>query len=190
MNATEEKDIIERLRSGDKQAFEKLYEEYKKMVLYMAYDLTGVMQEAEDIMQETFTRVYTGIKKFRGESSLKTWIFKIMLNLCRSSNRRKKVASFFGISSVSRDGNEEYSIDIGINDDHADNIYHRQRLRAVRNAIIKLPGRQKEVFVMKHLKEMKISEIADVLGSPEGTVKANLFKAVQSLRNMLKGMEK
>ncbi len=190
MNIKDESILIEKLKDGDHSAFHRLFEEYKKMVFHYAYDLTGNIQEAEDISQEVFVRVYNGIKGFRHESSLKTWVMKITLNLCRNYHRRRKIFSFFSLSQESQEDEDEYSFEIGVQDDPAEGIYQRQKLRILRKAIMKLPRKQREVFIMKHLKEMKIKEIAEVLESPEGTVKANLFKAIRNFQILIKEIER
>lgn len=188
MDIKDEIILIERLKQGDHPAFQSLFEKYKKIVFHMAYRLTGNLHEAEDIVQEVFFKVYKGIKGFRQESSLKTWILKITINLCRNYYRRKKLFSFFSLSHGPQ-GDEEYPSEIGIQDDPSETIFHRQRLEVLRKAMMRLPRRQREVFVMKHLEEMKIKEIAEALDCSEGTVKAHLFKAIRRLLTIMKEME-
>ncbi len=184
-------DILSRLKDGDSLAFEQVMNEYKRMVFHMAYEMTGDFHDAEDIAQEVFVRVFTGISGFREEASLKTWIMKITINLCRRHHRRKKLLSIFGFSSTERnDSRQESNIkDIPIEYDPYNEIQRKERMRRLREAIQRLPLRQREVFVMKHLKGMKIREIAQVLGCADGTVKANLFKAIDNLRNFCKEKE-
>src|SRR5210317_2135301 len=85
----EEKKIIERVQSGDRLAFKQLVESHKKMVYYLAYDLTGNHQDAEDLSQETFIKIYNSISKFRGEAKLSTWLRKITVNLYLDMKRSK-----------------------------------------------------------------------------------------------------
>lgn len=189
MDIKDEIILIERLKQGDHPAFQSLFEEYKKIVFHMAYRLTGNLHEAEDIVQEVFFKIYKGIQGFRHESSLKTWILKITINLCRNYHHRKKLFSLFSLSHGLRGDEEEYPFEMGTEDDPSETIFHRERLEVLRKAMKGLPRRQREIFVMKHLEEMKIKEIAEVLDCSEGAVKANLFKAIRRILTIMKEME-
>lgn len=189
MDMKDEIVLVERLRRGDHSAFRSLFEEYKRLVFHMAYRLTGNVHEAEDVVQEVFLRIHNGIKGFRHEASLKTWILRIAINLCRNHHRRKTLFSFFSLSHGPQEDEEDSPFEISTQDDPSETIFQRQRLEALGKAMKGLPRRQREVFIMKHLEEMKIREIAEVLGCSEGAVKAHLFKAIQRLLPIMKEME-
>jgi len=103
----DETTMIGRLKQDDDSAFRSLFEEYKRLVFHMAYRLTGNTHEAEDVVQEVFIKVYRGIEGFREECSLKTWILKITINLCRNYHRRKKLFSFLSLSRGSQEDEED-----------------------------------------------------------------------------------
>lgn len=182
--------MIGRLKENDDSAFRSLFEEYKRLVFHMAYRLTGNVHEAEDVVQEVFIKIHRGIKGFRQECSLKTWILKITINLCRNYYRRKRLFSFLSLSRGSQGDEEDPPFEISTQEDPSETVFHRQRLEILNKAMEGLPRRQREVFIMKHLEEMKIREIAEVLGCSEGAVKAHLFKAIHRLLPMMKEMER
>ena len=190
MDIKDETIMIGRLKENDDSAFRSLFEGYKRLVFHMAYRLTGNTHEAEDVVQEVFIKVYRGLKGFRQECSLKTWILKITINLCRNYHRRKKLFSFLSLSRGSQEDGEDPPFEMSTQEDPSETFFHRQRLDVLNKAMKRLPRRQREVFIMKHLEEMKIREIAEVLGCSEGAIKATLFKAIHRLLPIMKEMER
>lgn len=181
-----DEELVKRLKSNDENAFNELIERYKKMAFSLAYNMTGNIEDAEDISQEAFAIVYTQIAKFREESSFKTWFYKIVLNLCRKHYRKNQITSIIPLHFFGKEG-EEKEIDIKVESTPESELSAKQIGKSIMTAITKLPIKQREVFVMKHLKGMKISEIAGILGCAEGTVKAHLFRAIQKLQERLRG---
>ncbi|MFQ5900702.1 MAG: RNA polymerase sigma factor [Thermodesulfobacteriota bacterium] len=176
--------LVRKIKNGSDRAFRELVERYQKTAFSFCLHLTGNYDDAQDISQDAFAKVYLKIKGFREESLFKTWFFKIIVNLCRNYHRKKRFVRFLPLYKEERDA-EKYPI-LMAKDDVEANVINRERITVVRNAVDNLPSRQKEVFVMKHMEGLKISEIAGVLNCAEGTVKANLFKAVNNLKEGLK----
>jgi len=176
--------LVERLKGGDDTAFGELLERYRRKAISMAYHMVGNLEDAEDISQEAFVLVYTKVKGFRGESSFRTWFYKVIVNLCRSHNRRRRLLKMLTLGS---EGKSQGSSEIEMSQTEAGMEDEKGELkRAIGEAIHSLPARQREVFVMKHLQGMKIHEIAMSLNCAEGTVKAHLFRAVKELQKGLK----
>ncbi len=181
-----DEEIVSRLKAGDDYAFNELIERYKKMGFSLAYNMLGVIEDAEDISQEAFAIVYTEIKKFRQESSFKTWFYRIVINLCRRHYRKNKLISLIPLYSHNKEG-EEQELEIKAGATPEDEFSNKQLGSAIMKAVRGLPMKQREVFVMKHIKGMKITEIAEILGSAEGTIKSHLFRAVNELQKKLRG---
>ena len=182
-----DEEIVKRLKAGDDDAFDELIERHKKMGFSLAYNMLGSVEDAEDISQEAFAIVYTEIGKFRQESSFKTWLYRIIINLCRRHYRKNKLMSFIPLYSHNKEG-EDQELDIkaaGVTPE--DEISNKELSSAIMKAVRRLPMKQRGVFVMKHIKGMKISEIAEILGSAEGTIKSHLFRAVNELQKKLRG---
>ena len=176
----EEKRLIERTQSGDRLAFKQIVESHKKMVYYLAYDLTGNHQDAEDLSQQTFIRMYNSISKFRGEAKICTWLRKITVNLYLDMKRSKLYKSQkmqesleekeFQYNSIQSSSNVENKTDIKM-------IHAR-----IKSSLHNLSPKEKSIFVMRHFQEMKISEISDSMNIAIGTVKSLLFRSVQKLQ--------
>jgi|Deesub1362A_J573_1020465.scaffolds.fasta_scaffold13155_2 RNA polymerase sigma-70 factor (ECF subfamily) len=179
--------LIERSCCGDRASFNLLFERYRKMVFSLAYNLTGNINDAEDITQDTFVNLYKNLHKFRGESSFKTWFYRIVINQVRSHHRKTRFMLFTSILT-SKEG-KEMEIKITDNKTPEEELHNRELQKILKHAILALPLKQREVFIMKHIKGLKIKEIAHILNSSEGTVKANLFKAVRNLQSKIKELQ-
>ncbi|MDI6800945.1 MAG: RNA polymerase sigma factor [Thermodesulfovibrionales bacterium] len=185
--ALSDEELIKKIKERDETAFGELVNRYKRLGLSLAHSMTGNMQDAEDISQEAFAIVYTEIAKFRGESSFKTWFYKIVLNLCRAHNRKTRLASLIPLHFINKEGEEE-AIEIKGGTNPEKEFSDKQKGSAIANAVKRLPIKQREAFVMKHLRGLKISEISEIMGCAEGTVKVHLFRAVRDLQKKLKGV--
>ena len=185
MMVTDE-ELVDRCKAGEETAFNELIERHKKMAFSLAYNMLANIEDARDISQEAFAVVYSQIKKFRGDCSFKTWFYRIIINFCRRHYRKNNTASIIPLHFFTKEGKEE-TIDIKTEINPETEMSTKQLNSAIMDAVKDLPMKQREVFVMKHLKGMKISEISEVLGCAEGTVKSHLFRAIQKLQERLRG---
>jgi RNA polymerase sigma-70 factor (ECF subfamily) len=177
-------ELVERCRHKDSEAFSVLVDRHKRMVFSCAYRMVGDEQEAEDIAQDVFMRVYQAIPRFRGESKFSTWLYKIVSNVCL--NRLRKVNP----ETVSIEANEEEQkfsplrlADVG-NTPEANFEWKRFRKR-VRDMVAALPPQYSAVVTLRHLQGMAYDEIASALNLPLGTVKTHLFRAKERMRELL-----
>jgi RNA polymerase sigma-70 factor, ECF subfamily len=172
----EEQLLVENVQRGEMGAFQELVEKYKHKVYYMALDMTGNHHDAEDLSQEVFIKVFTSIKDFRGEAKLSSWLYRIAMNTCIDKTRRKH------LKLVELDEAHEKPV-------HTDNpeqaLQNRTMQQQIERALQKLPPRQRSIFIMRHYNDLMLREIAEALGISEGTVKAQLFRAVQKLKKEL-----
>jgi RNA polymerase sigma-70 factor, ECF subfamily len=179
----EEKKIIERVQSGDRLAFKQIVESYKKMVYFMAYDLTGNKQDAEDLSQVVFIKMYNSISKFRGEAKLSTWLRKITVNVYLDMKRSKLYKSQKMQNSIDE---KEFEINISHSQSNAENKTDMNILnKHIESSLHQLSPKEKTIFIMRHYQEMKLSEISDSMNIAVGTVKSLLFRAVQKLQQSL-----
>lgn len=173
--------LVERFRRGDREAFNRIVARYRRDVYRIARRMTGSHEDADDVAQDTFVRAFGALGTFRGESTLKTWLCRIALNLAinvgrsRSSHRTED-KDFDRIS----DGDPK-SVPAG---ERA--LLREEEDQRVRGAIGRLADRQRQVVVLRIYEEMKFHEIADLLDCPIGTVKANFFHAMNNLRKTLR----
>jgi RNA polymerase sigma-70 factor (ECF subfamily) len=173
----EEQILIQNVQRGEIAAFQELVEKYKQKVFYMALDMTGNHHDAEDLSQEVFMKVFTAIKDFRGEAKLSSWLYRIAMNTCIDKTRRKH------LKLVDIDEKVYEQATPGKNPEQL--LQDRATQDQIQQALQKLPPRQRSIFVMRHYNELMLKEIAEALGISEGTVKAQLFRAIQRLQKEL-----
>lgn len=190
MQITDENQLILKAQKGDMQAFEKLIYRYDKHVLAIAASYRNSKEDAKDIYQEVFLRVYKGLKNFEGKSEFSTWLFRIATNVCLTFSSKRKKHAYASIDQTfpaDEDGNQQ-----SLSDKIADETSTDQQLMDkeislhVRQAMQSLSPQQKMVFTLKHLHDLKIKEIAEMMKCSEGTVKKYLFTATQKMREKLK----
>jgi len=175
-------ELIEKIQNGDKMAFGKLMERYGERVMGLAFHFTRNCQDAEDLYQETFLRVYRNLSSFRFESEFYTWLYRILANQAFNLyNKRKRM-------SYADPGEDDYLWDTLPADaeDEADQATFRTSLREqIDHALRQLSAQQRVVFVLKHYEGKKIRDIAVLLDCTEGTVKRYLFRATRRLQAIL-----
>jgi RNA polymerase sigma-70 factor, ECF subfamily len=173
----EEQTLIESVQRGEMSAFQELVEKYKQKVYYMALDMTGNHHDAEDLSQEVFMKVFVSIKDFRGDAKLSSWLYRIAMNLFIDKTRRKHLKLVELDEKIYEKPAPDLTPDVAIQSQATQN--------QIQQALSKLPPRQRSIFVMRHYNELMLKEIAEALGISEGTVKAQLFRAIQKLQKEL-----
>ncbi|MFA5858021.1 MAG: RNA polymerase sigma factor [Elusimicrobiota bacterium] len=176
-NGSTDEQIARACKHGDLQAFELLVQRYQKQVLHLCYRIVNDVHAAEDLAQECFLKLYLNIEHYRGDAAFKTWFYSITINVCRTYLKKRFVIDRLrGAGLYPRNGDDKIEDKPG-HDEH--DILLKLQLEA---AIARLPVKQREAFVLKHVEGMKISEIAVIQQTAEGTVKAHLFRAVKALQ--------
>jgi RNA polymerase sigma-70 factor (ECF subfamily) len=187
INYSNESELIDDIRSGDQEAFRWLVEKYQDKVKRTSKGFIHSDSDAEDIAQEVFIEVYKSIEKFRKESELSTWIYRIAvnksLNFLRSATKRK-IFSFFDFSESGRTklenttiASSEYSAD--------DNLNNSEINMAVKKALDSLPDNQRTAFILSKYEDLAYSEIADIMNVSIPSVESLLFRAKQNLQKKL-----
>lgn len=173
----DEKELVQRMKAGDKTAFDALYEKYKNILLRMAYLVCGQMFDAEDIVQETFVKCFLHIGDLKKNEGFRPWLFQILYRTAYAHGKKRK-----------REIPEE---DIAIRADATDGVTSLDRIiqteteRKVKWAVQSLDFKHRAVVVLYYFNEMPIKEIARVLGCTEGTAKSRLFAARKKLKGKL-----
>ncbi len=170
-----ERDIIERLKGGDKQALGELYEIYISSALRTAYLITSDRFTAEDIAAESFIEVYKSIGKLKNPEAFKSWLYKIIVRLSWKAGK-----------SASRMRPDENIISLADKNGKGDEYFESERYTPLYAAIDALPIKLKTTVILYWFDEMSIKEIAKAMGCFEGTVKSRLFTAKKRLREILK----
>lgn len=179
--ADDEYQIVERVKSGDQDAFCELVERYKEKAMSIAFSLCGNYEDAKDVSQEAFIKAFKAVRSFRRDSRFFTWFYRILINLCRDHLRRK-------MKSVTIDDENIFETIASDDPGPEDRLSNKELGEQLTEALNSLPERQKRVFTLKNIHGLKINEIAEILKCAEGTIKAHLFKATLSLRERLAAM--
>ena len=186
-----EKDIqlIKLAQRGDYKAFESLVHKYDRQVLNIAYSFRNSENDAKDIYQEVFIRVFNGLKNFQFRSEFSTWLFRITTNVCLTYKTKKEKTSVDSLDrTISNDEENNTSLGELIEADNtSDSLAENSDMaRYINQGLDRLPPKQKIVFALKHFQGYKIKEIAQMMNCNGGTVKRYLFNASGKMREYLK----
>ena len=182
---TLENRLAQLARSGDRSAFGQLVDLYKDKIFHLAYRMTGSRQEAEDIVQETFMRVYANLDKYDSRWKFSTWIFRIGNNLCIDRLRKRRPTWSLDAENPDADGGDGYAM-LPTNDaSPEDRMVLSEMQKNIRDAIAQLPDKYRSVVVLRYLQDLSLNEIADILELPVSTVKTRLHRGRESLRRKL-----
>jgi RNA polymerase sigma-70 factor (ECF subfamily) len=187
----EENKLVIAAQNGDRSAFEELVYKYDKNVLGIAYSFINNNEDAKDIYQEVFLRVFKGIKKFEFRSEFSTWLYRITTNVCLTYRSQKKKYAY---TSLDEEPDEEESNPRSLANTLTDNqtpdndAVNSEISTHIEKGLDKLSPQQRLVFTMKHYKGYKLKEISTMMNCSEGTIKNYLFMATQRMRDHLKGI--
>jgi len=181
VNREEESALVRRVQSGDEMAFKELVERYQSKVFSIIYGILRNHNDAEDIAQQVFAKVYFSVRNFDFRSSLLTWIYKITVNECYDYLRKKKVRKLVYESDFSDDDavmmeNSGSSVDPGMPIDES----LAQRDLAMK-LLEKISEEDRSLLLLKEVEGHSVEELAGMTGMNENTIKVKLFRARQKL---------
>jgi len=175
---TDDELLVEEFSRGDETAFDRIVERYSTGVGALANRLLGWPGEVEDVSQEVFLAAYLGLKRFRGECSLKSWLFTITMNKCRSHRRRQLLR--LRTSSQVADKAKPPSAQTA-----STNPMDAETFNRVRNAVGALPAKYREPVVLRYIEELGADEIARILGISQNALHVRLSRARKHLKQHL-----
>ena len=156
---------------------------YQSFVFGTALRYLQSYDDAEDVSQEVFIRALDNLKKFRGDSSLKTWLYCITVNMSTNEIRKKKIVSFFKRSDNFEEDYEDVPDSNPAPDVEFDN---KEFEKSFKNILNKLPLKQRETFALRYFEDLSYDEISNMIGTTVGGIKANYFQAVHKIAKYLK----
>jgi len=182
----EDKDLVERAKSGDTQAFDELVVKYTPRLYGLIYHMTSNREDTNDLLQDVFAKAYRVLKRFRGKSTFYTWIYSVAtnttLNFLKKRNRRRTMS--LDDVDLAIENDKEF-IEITSKSDPVRETSIRELQKRLNMALQKLSEGHRAVVTMFDIQGMRHAEIAKILNVSAGTVRSRLFYAHRELQNYL-----
>lgn len=195
LSELDERSLVAQAQEGSRAAFEALVRRYDRDVLRLALNLMKRQEDARDVYQEAFLKVYRNLHRFRFECSFYTWLYRIVTNVCLDHLRRRQARPEDQAPEIHSNRAEEAPRDFFEHQrehrptlDPERNYLGKEIQARIATAMERLSPRERVVFEMKHYQGLKLRAIGDALGTTEETVKNSLFRATRKLRSQLGGL--
>ena len=180
--------LIRAAQQGDTDAFEQLVRVYDQSVLRLAMNLLRSPEDARDVYQEAFLRVYRNLGNFRFDCSFHTWLYRIVTNLCLDQIRKRKVRKEEATVVATGDGPLDRMDTIAeqrADTDPERNLFSGQVRKRIKDVLAGLTPRERMVFELRHYQGLRLRRIGEILGTSEEAAKNCLFRATQKMRAAL-----
>jgi RNA polymerase sigma-70 factor (ECF subfamily) len=180
--------LIRAAQNGDQDAFEQLVRTYDQSVLRLAMNLLRSPEEARDVYQEAFLRVYRNLASFRFDCSFHTWLYRIVTNICLDQLRKRKVRKEESAVVETSEGpidRMEALEEEAAEADPERSMWNRQLKERIDSALEELTPRERMVFELRHYQGLRLRNIGEMLGTTEEAAKNCLFRATQKMRAVL-----
>lgn len=185
----EDKMLITRCVSGDEEAFAQIVKNHQRMVFNVAYRFLGSYEEAEELTQEVFLRVYRFIRRFEGKSSLRTWIYKITVNSALNRQqwlKRRKHYHQVSLDNPETDCDAPLENKIAGNNESPESTALNSELQGkIQGCLEKLPKRLRIAIILRDVEGLSYEEISEALGINPGTVKSRIARARSAVKDAL-----
>ncbi len=179
--------LVERVRNGDKRAFELLMEKYRRKIGRLLSRMVRDPEEVEDIAQETFIKAYRALPQFRGDAAFYTWLYRIAVNTAKNylaARNRNMLTVRDVVGDDEEGGDERYAApDIDTPDAH---LLSKQIAYAVNEAVEALPEELRTAITLREIEGMSYEDIANFMGCPIGTVRSRIFRAREAIAAKLR----
>jgi RNA polymerase sigma-70 factor (ECF subfamily) len=168
--------LVAAFKAGHREAFDVIVLRHQRMVYQLCRRFVSEHEDAADLAQDVFVRAFKGLRAFKGDAALATWLHRIAVNVClnRVTVKRPAVAPIEAADRI-----------VGATSSPLDVVMRDERADAVRRAIEQLPAKQKATVILRMYQDLSHEEIAAVMGGTVGAAKANLFHALGNLRRLL-----
>jgi RNA polymerase sigma-70 factor, ECF subfamily len=174
-DGADDRTLVRACLGGSREAFDVIVERHQRQVYQLCYRFAGNHEDASDLAQDVFIRAYRGLHSFKGQAAFSTWLYRIAVNVC--------------LNRVGSRAQKWTTLDV----DHADvreeradaRILRGERAAAVRAAIARLPKKQRAALILRVYHDLPHDQIAAIVGTSVGAVKANFFHALANLKKLL-----
>lgn len=178
--------VVKQVQAGDVAAFDRLIVKYRERVFGVVYNLTANREDASDLTQDSFIKAFQSINRFQGNCSFFTWLYRIAVNTSLSHLRKNRLRTFFSLEKIHEDGTNVQILDQLTDKKGADRDTYLQELKEKLNeALQKLSIPHRTVITLFEIDGLSHSEIAEIMGCSEGTVRSRLHYAKQFLQGEL-----
>jgi RNA polymerase sigma-70 factor, ECF subfamily len=169
--------LVEACLAGDREAFNAIVERHQRRIYQLCYRFAGNHEDASDLAQDVFIRAYRGLQSFKGNSAFGTWLYRVGVNVCLNRVGSRPARTFFPVNAADRPDTRVEATDMMLE--------RGERAAEVRAAISRLPKKQRAALILRVYHDLPHDQIAKILGSSVGAVKANFFHAIANLRKLL-----
>jgi len=181
-----ERALVEMSANGDIEAFETLLKTHRKKVYNIALRMTKNPEDAQELSQDALIRAFTAIKKFRGDSSFSTWLYRITMNVCTDFLRKKNKTIVISLEQGAVGNENDTSVQLPEDGPGPDIISEKSQLKElVRKAMDSLSAEHRQVLVLRDLMDLTYKDIARTLGINEGTIKSRINRARDALKQVI-----
>lgn len=186
--ASSDRDLIRRFKQGDKESFKGLVEKYQSRIYRIVLAMIGDRNDAEDLCQDIFVKVYRYLPRFRGESKFYTWLYRITINTCiNAQNGKKRKPSTVSLSHPAKEGQDPLSSRIQEDSSRCslEILENKELGTKIKAAINSLSDGMKELVILREIEDLSYKQLADVFQCSKGTIKSRLFRAREKLKKQL-----
>ncbi len=189
----EDSQLILKFIDGDVQAFNVLVNRWQNRIYNFVFKVLGKREDAKDVTQKTFIKVYKNLRKLKDKQKFSAWIHQIAMNLCRDEMRKNKRSPTISIHEKIRTSTgEEMELKDFLSDgstDIADELFQGEVVEIIRKGLKMIPEEQRIVIIMKEYQGLKFREISDILQEPLNTIKSRMYYGLNALRKALAELE-
>lgn len=188
--ATDDLTLVQRVRSGDQRAFKQLVERYQRKVYAVAFGMLKDREEARDVTQEAFVKVYKYLDHFKGDASFYTWLYRITANVCIDVMRRKGTAKGDHVEFDETQAQDTSEANLGalgskLGTNPQKSVLRRELAEKIQEALQQVPEKHREILLLREVEGMSYEDLARTLEIPKGTVMSRLFHARLKVQKLL-----
>lgn len=178
--------LVERVQSGDVQAFDSLVLKYRERIFSVLYNITSNREDAADLTQETFIKAFTSIKSFKGKSSFYTWLYRIGVNHAIGQQKKNRLRRFFSLETINDNMTSSEVVEhLADKRQVTRDSLATELQEKLNDALQKLSINHRTVVVLFEIEGLSHQEIAEIMDCSEGTVRSRLHYAKQQLQSFL-----
>ena len=167
-------ELVNRFLSGEEVAFNLIVKKYQKKIYWHARQMMGNHLDADEVTQEVLIVIFNKLKNFNFNSSLYTWIYKIVTTRSLNQIRRKQIKKFFSID-------DKDEVELQDKHDIIEEMDAKEKLEKVKKILEKVPPKQRQIFIMRNFEDLSYEEISEITGKSVGGLKANYFHALKKV---------